>query len=100
MKIKIRTLSVILGVGLICQSSLALDIKSFNLTESTGHPYDANDSGGPKTEAQDAVDYLYDLGVRHILLTPEAIMANLTASEIVFLLPISRFSSSVAPSVS
>jgi hypothetical protein len=63
--------------------SLALDIRSFNLTESEGHIYDANEAGRSKTEAQLAVDYMHGLGVNHVLLTPVATMASGISSVVI-----------------
>ncbi len=50
-------------------------VKGMNLTQLGGFIYDANPTG-PKTAAQVAVDQIYDLGARHVVLNPQARMSN------------------------
>ncbi len=51
-------------------------VKGFTLTEIGIHRYDAMRDTGSKSEAQYIVDRLYDLGIRHIVLSPRAIMRD------------------------
>lgn len=57
-------------------------VRGFNLTEIGSFRYDAQDAGA-KTEAQNRVDALYDLGVRQINLVPRAIMRNPRGVELI-----------------
>lgn len=58
----------------VTSSALALT-KGFSLTEIGTHVYDANPVG-QKTEAQLIVDRLHTLGVKHVTLTPRAVMTD------------------------
>jgi len=60
----------------ISQDAAATLVKGFTLTEIGNHRYDAMTDVGSKSEAQYIVDRLYDLGVRHIVLSPRAIMRD------------------------
>jgi len=79
--------SLVAVTGLQALASSKLEVKGFNLTQLGDHVYDANPSGD-KTEAQKAVDYIYELGGRHIVLIPEARMESVTGSAIVPQTPI------------
>lgn len=64
-------------------SAQALEVRGFNLTQIGVMKYAANPAGSPKTPAQQAIDYLATLGVKHINLTPEARMATYQSNEVV-----------------
>lgn len=55
-------------------------VRGFNLTEIGDWKYDASQNA--KTPAQTAVDKLYDLGVRHIILNPRATMSDPRGTEV------------------
>jgi len=57
-------------------------ISGFNLTETDIVKYDASASGPTKTTAQNIVDQLFELGVRHINLSPRATMQGPWANEL------------------
>jgi len=72
----------ILGVHAI---GFALDIplvKGATLTEADGYIFDASADGGSKTAAQEMVDRAFQAGVRHLVLTPRAIMTHPKNSEL------------------
>lgn len=62
-------------------------VKGFTLTEIGTHRYDANLNSGAKTEAQYIVDRLFNLGFRHITLSPRAIMRDPRNSYVEFYTP-------------
>jgi len=65
-------------------------VKGFSLTELGEFVYDANAPGGAKTEAQQRVDQLYDLGVRHINLHPRAVMRDPRGFEVIPVTPLAE----------
>lgn len=58
-------------------------VKGMNLTELGSFKYAANDLGMEKTPAQIAVDQIYDLGARHIVLNPTGIMTDPNGNTII-----------------
>ncbi len=70
------------GLGLICGVLMAWGgiaaaaglVRGFTLTEIGNHLYDVSEDLTSKTEAQIVVDRLFALGVRHINLSPRAVM--------------------------
>jgi len=57
-------------------------VQGMNLTELGNFKYDAAKTGQPKTDAQIAVDQIYDLGARHVVLNPTAKMINPRGNEV------------------
>lgn len=84
----------LLGCILILISSVnvhAADlVQGFSLTEIGEHKYDASVDPSSKTEAQKIVDKVYDLGARHILLTPRAFMRDPKGFEVIPLTPLTE----------
>jgi len=74
MKLSITFCSVFFSIvfGLRVEAA----VKGFTLTEIGDHVYDASLDPTQKTEAQLIVDRLYRVGVRHINLTPRAVMKD------------------------
>ena len=64
------------GFVLWTSSALTAPIAGFTLTEIGNHKYDASDDPLHHTEAQNVVDQLYRIGVRHINLSPRARMTD------------------------
>jgi len=62
-------------------------VKGFTLTEIGGNKYDAIINGSTKTAAQMIIDRLYTNGVRHIVLTPRALMFNPRGSQVIPMTP-------------
>jgi len=58
-------------------------VKGMNLTELGNFKYDAAKAGEAKTDAQIAVDQIYDLGARHVVLNPTATMINPRGNEVI-----------------
>jgi len=87
--LKAVVLSIAVACATVTTAAHALELKGFNLTQKEPHIYDANlEENAAKTEAQEAVDALYDLGVRHIVLIPEARMESGTSTEVIPVTPI------------
>ena len=82
-------LGIALGVSALTtlwmtsQQALAFNIRGFNLTESTGFYYDAAEDGEKKTPAQEAVDFLETIGVKHVVLNPIAHIEHKGSTDIV-----------------
>lgn len=77
-------------VSLLCGSVLAMEIpqvKGATLTEADGYIFDAQTDPANKTAAQKMVDRAYEAGVRHLVLTPRAVMTHPRNSELVPLTP-------------
>jgi hypothetical protein len=85
--VKTLLLAGVMGGGLAAR---ALDIKGFSLSQLGSHRYDAAPEGQPKTDAQNAVDYMYSLGARHVNLTPEARMSDFHSNIIQPLTPLAQ----------
>lgn len=58
-------------------------VRGMNLTQLGGFVYDAAPVGQPKLPAQVAVDQIYDLGARHVVLNPQAKMINPKGSDVI-----------------
>jgi hypothetical protein len=58
----------------------AQQVRAFTLTQIRGYPYKADSTGRTKTAAQKAVDAIKALGANHVVLTPEAYMADREAT--------------------
>jgi hypothetical protein len=71
--------SLLISQSAICGVSKMAGV---SLTELGSYQYDAAQGDGAKTEAQKRVDQLFELGIRHIVLTPVAHMTNPKKSEI------------------
>lgn len=70
-------MKLLLALILIIKSVYASDfVSGMNLTELGNFKYDAAGPGEEKTAAQIAVDHIYELGARHIVLNPVATMQN------------------------
>jgi hypothetical protein len=80
-------MKLIVFAFLFSNSVMAGSLAGYNLTETDLAKYDAFAQGPTKTSAQDIVDQVYDLGVRHINLNPRAVMIGYRANE---LLPVTR----------
>ena len=65
-------------------SGISRHVKGFTLTEIGTHVYDASLDPRYPTEAQIVVDRLFDLGVRHVILSPRAVMRNPRGSTVEF----------------
>jgi hypothetical protein len=66
------------------------DVKGFSLTELGEFVYDANLARGEKTQAQQRVDQLHALGVRHINLHPRAVMRDPRGFEVIPVTPLAE----------
>lgn len=64
-------------------------VQGFSLTEIGDYKYDASMDPSRKTDAQKAVDQIYDLGGRHISLNPRAIMRDPKGIEVIPMTPLS-----------
>lgn len=62
-------------------------VKGANLTETGDYLFDAAIGNGEKTAAQKMVDKTFEIGVRHIVLSPRAVMTHPRNSEITPLTP-------------
>lgn len=69
-------------------ADMAHKVRGFSLTEIDKALYDAALEGQPKTDAQKIVDRLYSVGVRHINLTPRALMTDPRGSAVVPMTPV------------
>ncbi len=67
--------------------SSAVEVRGFSLTQNGTFNYDATTGDGPKTNAQTAVDDMYKVGTRHVVLTPIARMSSGTSTTIVMETP-------------
>lgn len=67
--------------------ALAAPLGGYNLTEIGDFYYDASIDPSEKTSAQILVDRLYDLGVRHVILNPRAVMRDPRGNEIIPVTP-------------
>lgn len=75
--------STLFGIVLnTAQAALPAKLAGVSLTELGEYLYDAAQNDGPRTEAQKRVDQLYEVGIRHVVLTPVAHMTNPKKSEI------------------
>lgn len=63
--------------------------EGFSLTEIGEYKYDASLDPSRKTDAQKAVDQIYDLGGRHVSLSPRAIMRDPKGIEVIPMTPLS-----------
>ncbi len=63
--------------------------QGFSLTEIGDFKYDASIDPSQKTDAQKAVDQIYDLGARHVSLSPRAVMRDPKGIEVIPLTPLS-----------
>jgi len=68
-------------------ANAAEPVRGFSLTEIDVHKYDALEGSNDKSEAQQVVDQLYNLGVRQINLSPRAVMTHPKKSELVPMTP-------------
>ena len=64
-------------------------VQGFSLTEIGQHLYDASADPNVKTEAQKVVDQVYELGARHISLSPRAYMRDPRGTEVIPMTPLS-----------
>jgi hypothetical protein len=81
------------ALSIVCTAPAAAakyDVKGFSLTELGDFVYDASPTGGEKTEAQQRVDQLYALGVRHLNLHPRAVMRDPRGIEVIPVTPLSK----------
>lgn len=69
-------LTLALGILSAFPAQAAIRTKGFTITEIGTHRYDASLDPASKTEAQYIVDRLYAMGVRHINLSPRAVMRD------------------------
>lgn len=83
--IKVFFLLVVLSTQDVWASDVT---QGFSLTEVGDHKYDASTDPNQKTEAQQIVDQVYDLGARHISLTPRAIMRDPRGAEVIPMTPL------------
>jgi hypothetical protein len=79
-----KKMNLIFLVGIFCfatiPQALAQEVRSFTLTQIRAFPYSADRTGRTKTAAQKAVDEIKRLGANHVVLTPEAYMAEREAT--------------------
>ena len=64
-------------------------VQGFSLTEIGQHLYDASADPNVKTDAQNVVDQVYELGARHISLSPRAYMRDPRGTEVIPMTPLS-----------
>ncbi|NBT58108.1 hypothetical protein EBT16_04925 [bacterium] len=84
MQIK-RTVQGVLLLTVFCFKGISLEVpqvKGATLTENGDYLFDAAASGVDKTAAQKMVDRAYQAGVRHLVLTPRAVMTHPRNSEL------------------
>jgi len=62
-------------------------VKGTTLTEMGDYLFDAIEDGGEKTSAQKMVDRAFQAGVRHLVLTPRAIMTHPRSSDLIPMTP-------------
>jgi hypothetical protein len=88
MKRNFLVLGLILAAVTGASVNAALPVRSFNLTQLGVMKYGANPAGQPKTPAQTAVDFIKSVGGNHVVLNPEARMANYGSNEIIPVTPL------------
>jgi len=81
------------ALSIFCTAPMAAakyDVRGFSLTELGDFVYDANPTGGEKTQAQQRVDQLHALGVRHLNLHPRAVMRDPRGMEVIPVTPLAK----------
>lgn len=80
-------------LGVLGSPLFALEVPQVagaTLTESDEYVFDAILDSPQKTPAQERVDKAFELGVRHIVITPRAVMTHPRASELIPLTPLEK----------
>lgn len=81
------SIALLLGWASGSPGAVVTPVKGFTLTEIGSHVYDASLDAAAKTEAQLIVDRLFEMGVRHINLSPRATMNDPRQSFVVPMVP-------------
>lgn len=77
---KLFVLLLLVSLSAMAQRPL---VRGMNLTQLGGFIYDAAPAGQAKLPAQVAVDHIYNLGARHVLLNPQAKMIDPRGSDMI-----------------
>lgn len=83
-------LKIIFALLLTSLSAQAQLVKGMNLTQWGTFVYDAANGNQPKTDSQLAVDAMYEMGVRHVVLNPQARMTDPRGSDVIPETPVSE----------